>query len=94
MKVFIDAFFALFNEDKAAVVTPVKLSWDARKKMANVAIDRALLKVHAASRVSVLAKLDIAARLRNQIEDSYAKHSEAKFESTMHSIRNFDRVGY
>lgn len=94
MKAIINAFFNLFTEDKPEVVVPVKLSWDARKKLANAAIDRGLLKVHTASRASVLAKLEMAAHLRKQVEESYTKHSDATFEMVMRSVRSFDRVGY
>jgi len=92
MNAFFKAIANMFNEDNA-VSAPAKVSWDARKKAANVAIDRALLKVHSASRAAVLAKLEIAAKLRNEIEESCAKRSDAMFANADRSIRCFDRAG-
>jgi hypothetical protein len=92
MNAFIAAIANMFSEDKE-VVAPAKVSWEARKKAANVAIDRALLKVHNASRAAHLAKLDIAAKLRLEVEACCAKGCAAAFASVERSIRCFDRAG-
>lgn len=85
-------FFADEEQTTVTVAPKAKMTWEQRKKAADAAINRALLKEHAGTNPAT--KINIAGKLRKQLAESYTKHSEAMFSMVERSIFTFERFGH
>lgn len=80
----------LFAEESPA--TTAVVNWEARLKAAESRIDNALLRNHG-KEIPLVAKADVAARLRKQIKESCARHADSMTAAVERSIRSFERSG-
>lgn len=92
-KIFTSIASLFGDEENAIHIKPAKLTFDERRKAANVALNRALLADHSQYGIKAMSKINVADKLRRQLNDSYDKHSEAMLASVEHSIKTFERLG-
>lgn len=85
-------FIANLFAEETPVVAPAAVNWNTRLKAAEARIDNALLRNHG-KEVPLVAKADIAARLRAQIKESCARHADSVAATVERSIRSFERAG-
>lgn len=90
---FINSFANIFSEPAPVASAPVEINWNSRLKAAESRIDNAILRDHGKDK-PLTVKADIAARLRKQIKEACARHSESVVTSIENAIRSFERYGY
>lgn len=90
---FINSFANFFNEPAPVAPAPVEINWNSRLKAAESRIDNAILRDHGKDK-PLIVKADIAARLRKQIKEACARHSESMVLTVESAIGSFHRYGY